>query len=187
MLSSSVLVALLVTGLVLVFALLLARSKRLGEPTDSQAPGEKPQLVKVYRVLDGDTVVVKKGWSHLTIRLDAIDCPEGQQHWGDIAKYGLIKLIGGQHVLLEAHGEDRYGRIVATLYVKPRGTTEWTTVNERMVTLGHAWVYRQYYHHLPRARREQLNDLERWAQRKQVGPWKTVNPVPPWVWRNGAG
>ena len=47
--------------------------------------------VKVYRVLDGDTVIVSTGLRRLIIRLAAIDCPEKGQHWGDTAKYGLIK------------------------------------------------------------------------------------------------
>ena len=56
-------------------------------------------------------------------------------------------------------------------------------VNERMVTLGHAWVMRMYYDHLPKSRQQKLNQLERWAKSKRVGLWKTDNPIPPWQWR----
>ena len=55
-----------------------------------------------------------------------------------------------------------------------------------MVTLGHAWVMRAYFSHLPIEREKKLNDLERWAKSKKIGLWKESNPIPPWQWRNGA-
>ncbi len=142
------------------------------------------QEVKVERVIDGDTVIVSRSFRKIRIRLDSIDCPEDGQHWGDIAKYGLIKMIGGRRVFLEEHGEDCHGRTVATIFVQHG--SKWINVNERMVTLGHAWVMRRYYDHLPKDRQNKLNSLERWAKTKKVGLWKTPNPVPPWRWRNGS-
>ena len=120
----------------------------------------------------------------IRIRLDSIDCPEDGQQWGDIAKFGLIKLIGGREVRLEEHGLDRYDRTLATIYVRHGNDSEWFNVNERMVTLGHAWVMRRYYDHLAKDRQDQLNRLERWARSKKVGLWKTPNPIPPWKWRS---
>ena len=142
-------------------------------------------LVKVEYVIDGDTVIVTKNWQRIKIRLDAIDCPEDGQDWGDIATYGLIKLIGKRKVRLEEHGIDRYGRTIATLYVQHVHGSEWINVNERMVTLGHAWVMRRYYDHLPKDRQTKLNRLERWSKTKKVGLWRTPDPIPPWRWRNG--
>lgn len=137
---------------------------------------------KVTKICDGDTVYVAKGWSRVKIRLDSIDCPEDGQHWGDIAKYGLIKLIGGRTVHLEQYGVDDYGRTLATIYVElPNG--EWQNVNERMVTLGHAWVMRAYFDHLPPDRQAKLNKLEAWARSRNVGLWSTIDPIPPWQWR----
>jgi endonuclease YncB( thermonuclease family) len=52
-----------------------------------------------------------------------------------------------------------------------------------MVTLGHAWVMRKYYGHLPKHRQAQLNKLEHWAKSKRVGLWKAPDPEPPWNWR----
>jgi micrococcal nuclease len=138
---------------------------------------------KVLKIYDGDTVLVAKGWSRVTIRLDSIDCPEGGQSWGDNAKYGLIKLIGGRTVHLEQYGADDFGRTLATLYVRHANGRDWQNVNERMVTLGHAWVMRQYYDHLPPDRQDKLNKLEAWAKSKNVGLWGTPDPMPPWQWR----
>lgn len=140
---------------------------------------------KVIRILDGDTVIIAKGWSQIVIRLDSIDCPEDGQPWGDTATYGLIKLIGGRKIHLEEYGLDSHGRTLATIYVWHANKNEWLNVNERMVTLGHAWVMRRFYDHLPDDRQDQLNRLENWARSKKVGLWRTPNPIPPWQWRKG--
>ena len=109
-------------------------------------------VAKVEHVIDGDTVIVTVASSKLKIRLDSIDCPERGQGWGDIATRGLIKLIGGKAVQLEAHGTDVHGRTLGTLFVYLPEKGEWQNVNERMVTLGHAWVMRLFYNHLPKTR-----------------------------------
>lgn len=142
-------------------------------------------VAKVVHVVDGDTVIVVKGWSRVTVRLDSIDCPEDGQYWGDTAAYGLIKLIGGRKVHLEEHGLDCHGRTLATIYVRHTNGKEWVNVNERMVTLGHAWVMYKLYDHLPKDRQDKLDRLESWARSKRVGLWRTQSPIPPWLWRNG--
>jgi micrococcal nuclease len=151
---------------------------------DVQALLEDLPKAKVIHVMDGDTLIVANGWNQTTmIRLDSIDCPEGGQDWGDIAAYGLIKLVGGRRVVLEEHGMDPYGRTLATIYVRHANGEAWVNVNERMVTLGHAWVMRKFYDHLPKERQTKLNRLEAWARSKKVGLWSAENPIPPWQWR----
>lgn len=140
-------------------------------------------VFKVGHVIDGDTVIVTSSSAEIKVRLDSIDCPENDQEWGDVATKGLIKLIGGKSVRLEGHGIDTHGRTLGTLFVHLHEKNEWHNVNERMVTLGHAWVMRIYYSHLPKSRQKKLNQLERWAKSKRVGLWKTENPIPPWKWR----
>jgi len=138
---------------------------------------------RVKRVLDGDTVIIEKYNRKIRIRLDAIDCPESNQPWGNKATYGLIKLIGGKSIRLEEHGMDCYGRILGTIHVYNKDKSEWMNVNERMVVLGHAWVMRRFYKHLPRHRQAKLNSLEKWAKSKKIGLWKSANPIAPWEWR----
>jgi len=144
------------------------------------------QRVKVQHIIDGDTIIVSKDWNEIRIRLSAIDCPEDGQPWGNIAKAGLIKLIGGHYVYIEANGIDEYGRTLATIYLEDYQGSKRINVNERMVMLGHAWVMRQYYGHLSKSRRDQLDKLESWARSKRVGLWKTSNPIPPWQWRRNS-
>jgi micrococcal nuclease len=160
-----------------------APSRSAATITPDQCVASLPTY-KVEHVIDGDTVVVSNRKRQLRVRLDAIDCPEDGQEWGDIATAGLIKMIGGKHIQLEEHGTDRYERMLATLYVRNGSDGEWMNVNERMVTLGHAWVMRRFYKHLSKQRQAKLNQLERWAKAKKVGLWKTANPIPPWEWRN---
>lgn len=177
-----VLIIFVVVVAVIVILLLKAGASRTAPPQEGRAT--ELQRVKVRRVVDGDTVIVFDSWNESRIRLDAIDCPEGEQPWGSTAKAGLIKLIGGRHVHIETHGVDKHGRKLATIYLQQDRGSEWVNVNERMVMLGHAWVMRQHYNHLPRNRQRQLNKLERWAKSKRVGLWSTDDPIPPWQWRN---
>lgn len=140
-------------------------------------------MAKVNYVIDGDTVIVSTSWRRTKVRLDSIDCPEDGQPWGDVATAGLIKMIGGRRIRLEKHGNDHYGRLLATIYVQDGRGSEWLNVNEKMVVKGHAWVMRKYFNHLPATRKETLIRLERWARMKKVGLWSTSNPIPPWNWR----
>ena len=144
---------------------------------------ERLPHARVDWVIDGDTVIVQRNARREKVRLDAIDCPEDGQPWGDIATAGLIKLIGGRRIRMEVHGADCYGRTLATLYVPGKAPGTWLNVNERMVVLGHAWVMRRYYGHLARERQTRLNRAERWARSKRMGLWRQENPVPPWKWR----
>lgn len=160
------------------------------EKLKAQSRADVPGLLecfpraKVFKVVDGDTVIVEMGWGRMKIRLDSVDCPEDGQYWGDTAKHGLIKLIGGRYVHLEEHGLDFHGRMLATIYVRHPKDERWVNVNERMVTLGHAWVMRKFYDHLPDDRQRNLNRLEAWARSKKVGLWRTPGPVEPWRWRS---
>lgn len=138
---------------------------------------------KVEQVIDGDTITVSTLEDEKRIRLDSIDCPEDGQDWGGIAKDGLIKLIGDKHVHGEEHETDQLGRTIATLYVEDGNTSNWINVNEKMVELGHAWVMRQYYDHLPKDRRAELDKLESNAKLNKLGLWESLNPIPPWNWR----
>lgn len=186
-------------GLIAILVLLLARLlvKLFGgprkqarlEPVSALSESETKKIIQTFpearieRVKDGDTFDAVVDGGAITIRLSAIDCPEDGQAWGDIATYGLIKMIGKQKVRLECHGVDDYGRTLATAYVWKPEANEWTNVNERMVMLGHAWVLHKFCGHLPPDRKDRLNRLERWARGKKVGLWKQENPAPPWLWR----
>lgn len=73
--------------------------------------------------------------------------------------------------MLEEHSQDSHGRTLATIYVRHANGSAWQNVNERMVTLGHAWVMRANYDHRSKDRKTKLNQLEGWAKSKKVGLW----------------
>ncbi|MBL7716349.1 MAG: thermonuclease family protein [Bdellovibrionales bacterium] len=160
----------------------LARSQRRKKPSPLiQTTDGSLFRARVQYISDGDTFLVNRGGEEIWIRLANVDCPEGDQPWGDIALAGLIKLIGGKDVLLEVHDLDIYKRTVATVYTENSG--DFINVCERMVMLGHAWVERRFYHQVPERRQAQLDRLESWAKQKRVGLWNCENPIAPWVWR----
>lgn len=176
------------TLLAIVIVLLLGMASRSSQETGpASRDTDLVRLVAgpVRKVLDGDTLIVQSGRDRVTLRLNGIDCPEVDQPWGDTAKYGLIKLVGGRTVHYERHGVDRYERTLATLYVWDRDESVWLNVNLRMVMLGHAWVSPPLLEHLPTTRRKEMLAVSRWARRKRVGLWNDPSPVPPWQWRSG--
>lgn len=115
------------------------------------------------------------------VRLSYIDSPERDQPGGHEAKWGLAKLIGGRHVYLKKHGEDHYGRVLGEMFLSHEGGM--MNINEYMIELGHAWVYRFYCEDLPVNKKIELFLLEKIAQVRKVGLWKSANPVKPWIWR----
>ena len=175
---------LLVVGILLLFGF-APRPTRDAAPRTRGDESGRLNAGPVRSVIDGDTIVVQSGWSPETLRLDGIDCPEFDQPWGDCARDGLIKLVGGRTVHYQRHGVDRYGRTLAALYVWDREESVWLNVNLRMVMLGHAWISPTLPKHLPASRKKEFLAVSRWARRKRVGLWNSASPVPPWQWRSG--
>jgi len=77
---------------------------------------------QVSRVVDGDTLIVKKGATKLTIRLVGIDAPEvshkkyepGQTFGQQSTKY-LAGLVLKKTVDIKSYGPDRYGSASSNL------------------------------------------------------------------------
>ena len=98
---------------------------------------------KVTRVIDGDTLVVQKGATSLTIRLVGIDAPEvshkkyepGQPYSQQATKH-LAKIALNRSADVKSYGADRYGRILGEVFV------DGNNVNLEMVKTGLAEVYR---------------------------------------------
>jgi micrococcal nuclease len=79
----------------------------------------------VIRVVDGDTLHVRRGGRDVTIRLIGIDAPEVGWYGGEAECFGARagrfarRLLDGERVRLELDGErlDPYGRTLAYLYL----------------------------------------------------------------------
>ena len=68
----------------------------------------------VVSVLDGDTIEVLHNTHPERVRLSGIDCPEKGQAFGKRAKQAASAFVFGKDVILQTHGQDKYGRTLPT-------------------------------------------------------------------------
>ena len=128
-------------------------------------------IAQVLRVVDGDSITVKVDQTNYRIRLAEIDAPEMAQPWGKESKSALREKLQDKEVALEVIDADRYGRLVARVFLNGR------QINREMVEEGHAWVYLEYL------RDDSLLKPEATAKRKKIGLWGFEGAIPPWEWR----
>lgn len=134
------------------------------------AAGRPTWTVRV--VHDGDTVTCHdNGGRPHRIRLLGIDAPELEQAHGREARAALVRKVGDARVAVVSRGFDRYGRLLATLWIDERD------VNREMVEEGHAWASGGI------APTEELVDAESRARRARLGLWADAAPVEPSRWR----
>jgi endonuclease YncB( thermonuclease family) len=162
----------LVVGLVALLA---------GMVSAATAAHAQAQAVRVVRVVDGDTVVVRTSESlNLKVRLRGIDAPECGMPFGPQAQRFLEQLVLGRTVQMAKMGRDRYGRTVATLAVGEHD------VGFALLQAGLAW--HDWRHHPPRLQGATGHYAE--AQQRAVlsfaGLWSEPRHVAPWQWRAGS-
>ncbi len=130
---------------------------------------------KVVRVLDGDSILVKRAGRIYEIRLYGIDAPEYRQPFGKQAGRITRDMIKGKIVSIQRMDVDRYHRIVAL--VKSDGRL----VNRELVRRGAAWLYPKYCQQQPLCR-ELRSDQQR-ADKQHLGLWAGKNPLSPAQWK----
>ncbi len=128
---------------------------------------------RVVGIQDGDSITVLLERTPKKVRIFGIDAPERAQPWSARAKRALSDRVHGETVRLVQRDVDRYGRIVAEVFVGD------VCVACEMVRGGHAWVYRRY------TRDPRLLALEDEAREGRVGLWglPEYDRVAPWSWR----
>lgn len=130
---------------------------------------------KVQYVHDGDTVRVIVDDAKVKIRLAGIDAPEISQEYGLESKAVLKSIIDNKTIYFQSNKKDRYGRVIATLYLDSKMTQ---SVNAMMVEKGAAWWYKRF------ARNDkELELLHDQARLSGTGLWKNGSAIPPWAWR----
>ena len=130
---------------------------------------------KVVSVADGDTItILTKDKQQVKISLYGIDTPEKGQEFGNRAKRFTTSLVADEYVLVEQITTDRYGRIVALVFLND------LNVNKEIVRSGFAWVYRKYCSELIC---KEFYDEEENARFARLGLWHDAKPQPPWEWR----
>ena len=102
-------------------------------------PPPGAELVRVARVVDGDTVVLLG--SHEYVRYLGVDTPEMGEPYYYVALRVNRQLVLRRDVYLEfgPQRRDGYGRLLAYLWVQRDG--EWILVNEELLRCGVARLY----------------------------------------------
>lgn len=128
------------------------------------------ERTRVVFVPDGDTLRLEDGsW----VRLIGIDAPEVRQKdkkgscAGDLSRRALLDLVGKKYVRIHSHGKDRYGRVLARVYLE-----NGLLVNEEMLRRGMAWVL---IHGKPDPWISAWMDLQKGAIAGRRGIWPQVS------------
>jgi endonuclease YncB( thermonuclease family) len=126
----------------------------------------------VVDVLDGDTVVVLRNKTRLTVKLPGIDAPELDQPFGPEAKRFAAKLVMGRVVTIETSqaGNPIYGGV---RFSKNR------ILAHEMVKAGFAWT-------TSTDKFSAFAEVQAAAKEARLGLWVNSEeeaPVPPWEWR----
>jgi endonuclease YncB( thermonuclease family) len=151
------------------------------------AAQEHELLGRVVAVTDGDTIKVLDANNTLhRVRLSGIDAPERSQPFGAASRKNLESMVAGQQVIVRSVKYDKYGRILGSVWVRPRdcppcGKTLY--VNHAQILDGMAWWYRYYADEQSEEDRGRFESAELEAIARKWGLWADPKPVPPWVWR----
>jgi endonuclease YncB( thermonuclease family) len=149
--------------------------------------------VKVTKVVDGDTIeVMDSNRLEHKVRLAGIDAPEKAQAFGDRSRQNLAKLVAGKDVAIEWMAKDRYGRMLAVVWLPTPQTCERpmcvdgrVDVNLTQVVDGFAWHYKEYEQEQSRLDRLIYSSAEQSARVSATGLWRDADPTPPWNFRKG--
>jgi endonuclease YncB( thermonuclease family) len=140
-------------------------------------------LFKVIRVYDGDTIKAVGHDIEIKVRLVGIDAPETSkgkhkagQPFGRKAEKHLAGLVLNRVVDIKGYGSDRYGRILAEIYIDDRN------INIEMLKSGYAEIYSG------RAPRDlymkEYKKAEDWARSAGQGIWSLgEHYISPALWR----
>jgi len=132
----------------------------------------------VLKVVDGDTLVIEMDGKNVTLRLIGLDTPETVdprkpvQCFGKEASEKAKQILTGTSVRIEmdpSQGElDKYGRLLAYVYVQADVRPEGILVNEYMIAEGYG---HEYTYNLPYRYQAEFKAAERRAREEKRGLW----------------
>jgi endonuclease YncB( thermonuclease family) len=122
------------------------------------------------RVIDGEG-------QPRTLRLLAIDAPESGQAGGEVARdFVAARACGSSAVEWQSHGQDRYGRTVASVSI------DGEDLAVALLRAGLVWRVRKYLDGQPAELQSAYEHAWRQARESRIGLW-AGDPEPPWAWR----
>lgn len=113
----------------------------------------------VVRVIDGDTFELENGQK---VRMKGINTPE-KSEWLDVEATEFVReLVENKSVMLESYGFDKYGRILAYVFI------DGENLNEKILKngLGTLYYYEEDSHY------GELKRAEEFARLNEIGLWK---------------
>jgi micrococcal nuclease len=126
----------------------------------------------VEKVIDGDTIAIRRGGQRVLVRLIGVDAPEvagphrRAERGGGESRRELERLLVGRRVTLQADPRqperDRHGRVLAHVYAGD------TFVNAEMIRRGYARAYRKFRH----THRDAFIRYEKEARAAKRGLWR---------------
>jgi len=130
--------------------------------------------VRVIRLKDGDTYVLRKGNTDFTVRLKNVDSPELKQPYGYLSFVYTSKLLSGRMVSYDSTGKDLYGRVLADIWIDNK------RLDSMLIRNGLAWHYQTY------SNDTLLKSLMVLAINEHKGLWKCgmTGVCPPSFWRS---
>jgi endonuclease YncB( thermonuclease family) len=145
---------------------------------------------RVVSVVDRDTVyVLDAAKRQHKVRLGGIDAPERGQPFGKRSKDRMVQLVSGKDVEVVWYKEDRWGRLIGTVWVAPPECRvdpcpKTLDAGLALITSGLAWHFKRYAHEQSEEERQRYAFAEDEARARKAGLWQERDPVPPWEWRN---
>jgi endonuclease YncB( thermonuclease family) len=129
---------------------------------------------RVIAVNDGDVITVFNLNRPVRIKLLAVDAPETDQTFGEVAKKHLSELVYDKLVVVEYWGIAADGSLVG------RVTLNNADIGAQMIRDGAAWFDASSQDRLSIADREVYQQSEQAARNEKRGLWQAENPIAPW-------
>ena len=129
---------------------------------------------RVVEVNDGDVITVFNLNRPVRIKLLAVDAPERDQVFGDVAKKHLSELVFDKSVLVE------YSAIASDGSLVGRVTLNGVDVGAQMIRDGVAWFDPSNQDRLSASDREVYQQSELAARNEKRGLWQGEHPIAPW-------
>lgn len=142
-------------------------------PTKIVEASKSSELVKVTKIVDGDTIKVEINNQIETVRLIGIDTPETKdprktvQCFGKEASEKTKELLENKMVRLEADStqtdRDKYSRLLRYIYL-----TDGTFINKKLIEEGFAF---EYTYQIPYLYQEEFKAAQKLAETNNLGLW----------------
>jgi micrococcal nuclease len=156
-----------------------------GTPAPSWSTGLAPvgptETALVVRIVDGDTIIIDRGYGDERLRYVGIDAPESVKpdtpvaFMGHEASAANAALVAGREVVLErdVSDRDRFDRLLRYVWLREGDT--WLLVNLELVRQGYASAVS----FPPDVRlQDALRAAERVARDAALGLWGPATPLP---------